>query len=55
MWLETAFCDILVKNVAAFCLCMKSLPQAKVKRFRLISLMKKNLKRAWYKFCYCGY
>ena len=26
------FCGILVKNVAAFCPCLKSLPEAKVKR-----------------------
>lgn len=28
-------CDILVNNVAAFYLCLKSLCEAKVKRFRL--------------------
>jgi hypothetical protein len=33
-------CDILVKNVAAFC--RKSLPEAKVKRFRLITLSKES-------------
>ena len=33
-------CDILVKNVAAFCPCLKSLPEAKVKRFGLIPLAK---------------
>ena len=32
--------DVLVKNVAAFCPCLKSLPEAKVKRFRLIALTK---------------
>ena len=31
-------CDILVKNVAAFCSCLKTLPEAKVKRFELILL-----------------
>ena len=34
-------CDILVKNVAAFCPCMKSLPETKVKRFGLILLAEK--------------
>ena len=29
--------NILVKNVAAFCPCLKSLPKAKVKRLRLVS------------------
>ena len=29
-------CDILMKNVAAFCPCPKSLPEAKVKSFTLI-------------------
>ena len=39
------FCDILVKNVAAFCPCLKSLPEAKVKRFRLIALKKEVSKQ----------
>ena len=30
--------DILVKNVAVLCPCLKSLPEAKVKRFGLILL-----------------
>ena len=30
--------DVLVKNVAAFCPCPKSLPEAKVKSFGLIPL-----------------
>ena len=34
--------DILVKNMAAFCLCPKSLPEVKVKRFGLISLVGKR-------------
>jgi hypothetical protein len=33
-------CDIFVMNVAALCPCLKSLPEAKVKRFRLIALAK---------------
>ena len=37
-------CDILVK-MAAFCPCPKSLPEAKVKRFRLISLAKEISKQ----------
>ena len=40
MWPKDCFCGILVKNVAAFCLCMKSLAEAKVKRFMLITLTK---------------
>ena len=31
---------IVKKNVTAFCPCLKSLPEAKVKRFRLIALTK---------------
>jgi hypothetical protein len=38
MWLRDCFCDILVKNVAAFCQCPKNLLEAKVKRLSLISL-----------------
>ena len=37
-------CGILVKNVAAFCPRLKSLPEAKVKRFILISLTKNSQK-----------
>ena len=40
MWPRDCFCGILVKNVAAFCPCLKSLPEAKVKRLRLIALTK---------------
>jgi hypothetical protein len=36
MWLRDCFCNILVKNVATFCPCPKSLPEAKVKSLRLI-------------------
>ena len=42
---ETVFCGILVKNVAAFCPCLKSLPEAKVKRFVLIALTKEVSKK----------
>jgi hypothetical protein len=38
------FCGILVKNVATFCPCLKSLPEAKVKKkLRLIALGKEVL------------
>ena len=40
MWHRDCFCGILVKNVAAFCPCLKSLPEAKIKRFILIALTK---------------
>jgi len=39
------FCGILVKNMAAFCPCLKSLSEAKVKRFTLIALTKEVLKQ----------
>ena len=32
MWHKDCFCGILVKNVATFCPCLKSLPEARVKR-----------------------
>jgi hypothetical protein len=38
-------CGILVKNVATFCPCPKSLPEAKVKRLRLIALTKEISKK----------
>lgn len=38
MWLGDCACDILVMNVADFCL--KNLPKDKGKRFRIISLTK---------------
>ena len=40
MWQRDGSCAIFVKNVAAFCPCLKSLPVAKVKRFVLITLTK---------------
>jgi hypothetical protein len=40
MWPRDCFCGILVKNEATFCPCLKSLPEAKVKRLRLIALTK---------------
>jgi hypothetical protein len=39
------FCGILVKNVAAFCPCLKSLPEVKVKKFILITLTKEISKK----------
>ena len=38
MWPRDFFCDVLVKNMAAFCKCLKRLP--KVKRFILIASTK---------------
>jgi hypothetical protein len=40
MWPRDCFCGILVKNVATFCPFLKSLPDTKVKRLRLIALIK---------------
>jgi hypothetical protein len=45
MWHKDYFCGILVKNVATFCPCLKSLSEAKVKRLRLIALSKDILKK----------
>jgi hypothetical protein len=45
MWHEDCFCGILVKTVATFCPCLKGLPAAKVKRFRLIALTKEVSKK----------
>ena len=45
MWLRDCSCDILAKNVAAFCPCLKSLPEAKVKRVKLIALTKEFSKQ----------
>jgi hypothetical protein len=46
IWYKDCFCDILVKNEATFCPCLKSLPEAKVKRLRLISLTKEVSKKS---------
>ena len=40
MWHRAYFCSILVKKVAVFCPCLKSLSEPKVKRFRSIALKK---------------
>jgi hypothetical protein len=45
MWHRNCFCNILVKSVAAFYHWLKSLPEAKVKRFRLIALKKEVSKQ----------
>ena len=45
MWHKDWFCDILVKNVATFCPCLKNLPEAKVKRLVLIALTKEVSKK----------
>ena len=45
MWPIDYFCDILVKNVAAFCRYLKSIPKAKVGRFILIALTKEVSKK----------
>ena len=42
MFSRDCFCNILVRNVAAFCHCLKNLPEAKVKRFKLIVLPRKS-------------
>jgi hypothetical protein len=39
MWHKDCFCGILEKNVATFYPCLKSLPEAKVKRLGLIALI----------------
>jgi hypothetical protein len=45
IWPSDWFCGILVKNVAVFCPCLKSLPEAKVKGFILIALTKEVLEK----------
>ena len=40
IWCRDCFCAILVKNVATSCPCLKSLPEDKVKRLLLITLIK---------------
>lgn len=38
MWPRGHSCDLLAKNVAAFCPCPKRLPEARLKSFRLTEL-----------------
>jgi hypothetical protein len=45
LWHKDCFCGILVKNVATFCPCLKSLLEAKVKRLRIIALTKEVSKK----------
>ena len=45
--------DVLGKKVAPFCFCPKSLPEAKVKRFRLIALTKEVSKQPAINFIVC--
>ena len=42
---KDSFCGILVKNVATFCPCLKSLPETKVKSIRLIALTREVSKK----------
>lgn len=42
---------ILVRNVAGFCHCLKSFPEAKLNRFGLIYIGKGNLKTAQHRLC----
>jgi hypothetical protein len=45
MWSRDCCCGILVKNVATFCLYLKSLHETKVKRFILTALKKEISKK----------
>jgi hypothetical protein len=45
MWHRGCFYGIFVKNMAAFCPCLKSLPEFKIKRFILIALIKEVSKK----------
>ena len=51
MWPSNCFCGILIKDVGAFCPCLKSLPEAKVKRFMLICINKGSFRRAQQIIC----
>ena len=51
MWLRECSYDTLVKNVTAFCPCLKSLSEAKIKRFILIALTKEVLKKTKQRLC----
>jgi hypothetical protein len=53
MWHKDCFCGILEENVATFCPCLKSLPEAKVKRFGLIALTKEVSKKPGQDFVLC--
>jgi hypothetical protein len=45
IWHKDCFHSILVKNVATFCPCLESLPEAKVKRLKLNKLTKEVSKQ----------
>jgi hypothetical protein len=45
MWPRDCFCAILVKNEVDFCPCLKSLAEAKVSRFILITQTKEITKK----------
>jgi hypothetical protein len=54
MWHKDCLCGILVKNVATFCPCLKSLHETKVKRLGLIAfiaLTKEVSKKAQQRLC----
>jgi hypothetical protein len=40
MWLRHSFCSIFLKNLAVFCLCLKSSTEAREKRIILIPFAK---------------
>lgn len=44
MWPRDCSCDILVEKMAAFCPCLKNLPEVKVKSFGLVLLAEENSK-----------
>ena len=52
MWHKDWFCGILVKNVATFCPCLKSLPEAKVKRLSINCIDKRSFKKAQQRLCF---
>jgi hypothetical protein len=45
VWLRDSSCAILAKDLTAFYLCLKSLPEARVKKFRLLVLANKISKQ----------
>ena len=45
MWPGDMSCNIFMKTVVVFCLCLKSLPRTKVKRFTLILLAEEIFKQ----------
>ena len=51
MWPRECFYGILVKNVATFCPCLKSLPEAKVKRLSINCIDKRSFKKAQQRLC----